>query len=73
MFCPTSLLFFDIQLLFYYINLGSSITCCRFPGVMATSNFMNEICNGGFAPDFSVSMLDETITLVWDYVSETMK
>ena len=34
---------------------------------------MNEIYNGGFAPDFSVSMLKETIALVRDYVSETRK
>ena len=38
---------------------------------IATTNFMNEVYNGGFAPDFSVSMLKETITLVWDYVHET--
>ena len=41
--------------------------------VIATSNFMNEIYNGGFAPDFSVSILKETIALVRDYVSETRK
>ena len=35
------------------------------------SNFMNEVYNGGLAPDFSVSMLKETIALVRDYVSET--
>ena len=39
----------------------------------ATSNFMNEFYNGGFAPEFSVSMLKETIALVRDYVSETRK
>ena len=33
---------------------------------IARSDFMNEVYNGGFAPAFSVS-----ITLVWDYVSET--
>ena len=38
---------------------------------IATSNFMNEVYNGRFAPEFSVSMLKETIALVWDYVSET--
>ena len=32
---------------------------------------MNEVYNGGFAPEFSVSMLKETIALVRDYVSET--
>ena len=31
---------------------------------------MNEVNNCGFAPEFSVSMLKETITLVRDYVSE---
>ena len=35
------------------------------------SNFMNEVYNGGLAPEFSVSMLKETIALVRDYVSET--
>ena len=28
------------------------------------SNFMNEFYNGGFAPEFSASMLKETIALV---------
>ena len=37
----------------------------------ATSNIMKEVYNGGFAPKFSVSILKETIALVWDYVSET--
>ena len=40
---------------------------------IATSNFMNEFYNGRFAPEFSVSMLKETIALVRDYVSETRK
>ena len=40
---------------------------------IATSNFMNKFCNGGFAPEFSVSMLKEIIALVRDYVSETRK
>ena len=31
---------------------------------IATSNLMNEFQNGGFAPEFSVSMLKETIALV---------
>ena len=39
----------------------------------ATSNFMNEVYSGGFASEFSVSMLKETIALVRDYVSETRK
>ena len=33
---------------------------------IATSNFMTAICNGGFAQEFSVSMLQETIKLVRD-------
>ena len=40
---------------------------------IATSNFVNEVYNGGFAPEFSVSKLKETIALVWDYISETRK
>ena len=31
---------------------------------IATSNFVNEVYNGGFAPEFSVSKLKETIALV---------
>ena len=34
---------------------------------------MKEFSNDGFAPDFSVSMLKETIALVRDCVSETRK
>ena len=34
---------------------------------------MNKVCNGGFVPEWSVSMLKETIMLVWDYVYETRK
>ena len=34
---------------------------------------MNEFYNGGFAQEFSVSILKETIALVRDYVSETRK
>ena len=37
------------------------------------SNFMKEFYNGGFAPEFSVSMLKETVALLRDYVSETRK
>ena len=40
---------------------------------IATSNFLNEVYNDGFAPEFSVSMLKETIALVWVYVSENYK
>ena len=32
---------------------------------------MNKVYNGGFAPEFSVSMLKETIVLVQNYASET--
>ena len=40
---------------------------------IATSNLMSEVYNGGFAPEFSVSMLKETIALIRDYVYETRK
>ena len=40
---------------------------------ITTSNFLNKVYNGGFALEFSVSMLKETIALVLDYVSETRK
>ena len=32
---------------------------------------MNKVYNGRFAPEFSVSMLKETIVLVQNYASET--
>ena len=35
-----------------------------FKVAIATLNFMNEVYNGGFAPEFSVSVLKETIALV---------
>ena len=35
-----------------------------------TSNFMNECYNGRFAPEFSVSVLKETMVLDPDYVTE---
>ena len=35
---------------------------------IATSNFMNELYNGGVLPGFSVSLLKETMALVGDYV-----
>ena len=31
-YCLTNLLFFDISLLYYYINLSSSVSCCLFCG-----------------------------------------
>ena len=37
---------------------------------IATSNLMNEFYNGGFSPEFSVSVFKEIIALVGDYVSE---
>ena len=40
---------------------------------IATLNFMNEIYDGGLAPEFSVLMLKESMALVRDYVSETRK
>ena len=38
---------------------------------LTKSTFINEVFNGGFAPEFSVSVLKEIIALVQDYVSET--
>ena len=40
---------------------------------IGTSSFMNEVYNGGFFPEFSVSMSKEIIALVWEYVYETRK
>ena len=40
---------------------------------IGTSNFLNELYNGGFAQEFSVAILKEIIVLVRDYVSETRK
>ena len=40
---------------------------------IATSNFMSKFYNGGFLPEFSVSLLKEIIALVRDCVSETKK
>ena len=34
---------------------------------------MNEVFNGGFAPEFNVSMSKKTIAVVRGYVSETRK
>ena len=34
---------------------------------------MDKVYNGGFTPEFSVSVLIETIALVRDFVYETMK
>ena len=38
---------------------------------IAMSNFLNKVYNGGFSPEFSVSLLKEIIALVGDYVYET--
>ena len=38
---------------------------------IGTSDFKNEFYTGGFIPEFSVSMLKETIELIRDDVSET--
>ena len=38
--------------------------------VVATSNFMNEVYNDRLAPEFSLSMLKETIAIVWNYAYE---
>ena len=35
---------------------------------IAMSNFMNEVYNGGLAPDLNVSMFIEIIAVVCDYV-----
>ena len=40
---------------------------------IATSNSMSKVYDDEFAPDFSVSMLKETITLLRDYVHEARK
>ena len=40
---------------------------------IARSNFTNEFYNGGFGPEFSVSVLKETFALVRDCVSQTRK
>ena len=40
---------------------------------MATSNIITEVYIGGIVSGYSVSMLKETIALVWHYVYETRK
>ena len=40
---------------------------------IATSAFMKEVYNGWFPPEFTVSILKEPTTLIWDYMSETTK
>ena len=40
---------------------------------IAKSNFINEVYNGRFTPEFSVSIVREIIALVSDFVYETRK
>ena len=40
---------------------------------IATSNFLNEVENDKFVPEFSVSIVKEIIALVRDYESENKK
>ena len=40
---------------------------------IAPSTFKKEVYNGEFETGFSVSLLEEAILLVWDYVSTTIK
>ena len=63
---------FSISVLFR--RLFTTAIFSRFSKVaIATSNFMKEFYNCRIAPDFSVSVLKETIALVRDYVYETRK
>ena len=52
----------------FYLDALQRRPCSMFSRFLkvaiATSNFMNEVYNGGFSPVFSVSMLKEIITLV---------
>ena len=54
-------------------SLKTAILSTFLKVAIAKSNFMNQFYNGGFVPEFSVSMLKETVALVRDYVSETRK
>ena len=55
-------------------RLLRTVIFSRFSKVaIAVSNFMSKLYNGGFAPEFSVSILKELIALVRDYASETRK
>ena len=40
---------------------------------IAMLNFRKEVYNGGFVPEFKVSMSKEIVPLVLDYVCETRK
>ena len=48
-------------------HCSKSVMFSRFLKV-AMSDLMKEVYNGGFSPDFSVSMLKEIIPQVWDYM-----
>ena len=53
-------------------RLFRTVIFSRFSQVaIAASNFMNEFYNGWFTPEVRVSMLEESITLVRNYVSES--
>ena len=59
---------FSMSVLFR--RLFRTVIFSRFPKVsMATSKIMKEFYNGGFPPEFSVSILKEIIAQVRDYVS----
>ena len=51
-----------------YVLFRRSFKTAIFSGslkvVIATINFMNKVCNGGFVPEFSVSVLKEIVALV---------
>ena len=59
--------------IFFRLSFNTSIFSRFLKVAIATSNFINEVYNGRFTLEFSVSMLRETIALVPDYVSETKK
>ena len=40
---------------------------------ITTSNFMNEIYNGGFSPEFSFPVIKEIIVVLSEYVYESTK
>ena len=58
----------------FFIRFSKNAMFRRFLKVaIATSNFINEVYNGRFTPEFSVSIIREIIALVSDYVYETRK
>ena len=54
-------------------NTAISITLQILKGSYGNVKFISAVCNGWFAPEFSVSILKETIVVVRDYVYETRK